>query len=90
MKMKDGRYQFPGEEMRELRLLDRLLAEVARPVPSESWAIPFSDSELTDLGLVVPGSLDQKALIERLWGRKRILLRSIETDPDGGLMPPVA
>ena len=88
--MKDGSYQFPGEEIRELRLLDRLRAEVARPVPSDSWALPFAASELHDIGLFVAGSLDQKALIEQLWGRKRLLLRSIETDPDGGLMPPVA
>ena len=88
--MNDGKYQFPGGSMHELRLLERLLAQVARPVPSEAWAVPFTASELMQLGLFGGGALDQKALIEQLWGRKRILLRALEPDPDGSLMPPVA
>lgn len=88
--MRDGSCQFPGGSRHELRLLERLLAQVARPVPSETWAIPFTASELMELGLRGAGSRDQKAIIEQLWGRKRVLLRAIEPDPDGGLMPPVA
>ncbi len=68
-----------------------MLAQVARPVASAAWAVPFTATELLELGLHGSGSLDQKALIEQLWGRKRMLLRAIEPDPDGGgLMPPVA
>src|SRR5258706_16444959 len=90
LRMKDGSYQFSGDQIRELRRLDRVLSQVARPVPSEAWAAPLGASELLGLGLYASGSLDQKALVERLWGRKRTLLRAIEPDPDGGLMPPVA
>ena len=89
LRMNEGHYQFPGQRWRELRLLDRVLAQVARPVPSEAWSIPFTSSELGELGLV-GATLDQKTIIEQLWGRKRTLLRAIEPDNDGGFMPPVA
>ena len=88
--MNDGHYQFPGRRIHELRRLDRVLAQVARPVPSDAWSIPFTSQELMELGLLSAAALDQKALIEQLWGRKRLLLRTLEPDTDGGSMPPVA
>jgi hypothetical protein len=81
---------FRGPQTLELWRLERALDLVARPVADDDWLTHFTPADLMELGVYSAGSIDRKALIERLWGRKRLLLRQLGVDGDWGPMPPVA
>lgn len=70
----------------ELARLNRVLAQLARPGPTDEWLAPMTLAELIDVGVFAGGRAPQrKQIIERLWSRKRQLLRQAR-----GLEPPVA
>jgi hypothetical protein len=72
----------------ELYRLDRVLTQLARPVrpgvdiPDALWV------ELRVLGLPVERITRREPLIQRVWGRKRPLMRELVCDDDP--MPPCA
>jgi hypothetical protein len=51
---------------------------------------PAMREALLQLGIVVGGTASRKDLIERVWGRKRSLLRQRSSIGDRGPMQPVA
>lgn len=74
----------------ELARVDRILNELARPTLDEESIPPSTRAAMVQVGIVVGGRASRKDLIERLWGRKRSLLR--QRGPLGGWGPlqPVA
>jgi hypothetical protein len=70
--------------------VDRALTQVTRPAITEDWFAPFMQAELIDLGIYEASPLDREALIERLWSRKRLLLRQLGDFDDGEPASPVA
>jgi hypothetical protein len=97
--MSQGTLEFNGGHAFELTRLNRALAQLARPGSSEEWLTPLSRADLDDLGVFTgprrppatpSGGPQRKELIERLWSRKRRLLR--QAAKHGGYGPefPVA
>ena len=89
--LSQGPFEFAGGNVFELARLNRAIAQLARPALSDEWLAPLSPAELFDLGVFVGSAASQrKELIQRLWSRKRQLMRHV--DPSGGWSPqqPVA
>ena len=61
----------------ELRRVDRILSELARPTLDGEPISPATQAAMAQVGIVVGGRASRKDLIERLWGRKRSLLRQV-------------
>jgi hypothetical protein len=74
----------------ELRRVDRVLGELARPCLDGDSMPPATREALLQIGIVVGGSASRKDLIEGLWGRKRSLLRQMSALGDWGPARPVA
>jgi hypothetical protein len=79
-----------GSGVVELRRVDRILSELARPTLDDESISPSMRAAMVQVGIVVSGQASRKDLIERLWGRKRSLLRQVGSLGDWGPMQPVA
>jgi len=89
--MSRGQFYFSSSDVLELAHLDRTLMHLARPAPSQEWQAPLTVSQLIDLGLFASGqALQRKDLIERLWSRKRQLMREADELAQWGPDRPVA
>jgi len=89
--MSQGTFEFTGGNAFELVRLNRALGRLARPAPSEQWQGPMTQAELIDLGVFAGGTPpERKELIDRLWSRKRQLLRMANALDDWRPEPPVA
>jgi hypothetical protein len=74
--MSQGTLEFNGGHPFELTRLNPALALLARPGSRENWRSPLSRADLVDLGVFTTGRTPLRhELIERLWSRKRQLLR---------------
>jgi hypothetical protein len=74
--MSQGTLEFNGGHAYELTRVNRALAQLARPGSREEWLSPLSRADLDGLGVFAgPRTLLRHELIERLWSRKRQLLR---------------
>jgi hypothetical protein len=74
----------------ELGRLDRILSELTRPALGGSSIAPATRVALMQLGICVAGDASRRDLVERLWGRKRSLLRQMNGTSDWGTFRPVA
>ena len=89
--MSQGPFEFSGAHVFELARLNRAIARLARPVLSDAWQASISPAELVDLGLLAGTVAAQREeLIERLWSRKRQLLRHAEASDGWSPTGPVA
>lgn len=88
--MSQERIELRGSCAVELRRVDRVLLELARPILEEDSMGPSTREALLQLGICVGGDASRKDLIERLWDRKRTLLRQMSGLDDGGPLRPVA
>jgi hypothetical protein len=79
-----------GTSAFELRRVDFVLRELARPVLLEDSVGAATRDALLQLGFSVGGEASRRDLIERVWGRKRALLRRLSALDDWGPMQPVA
>lgn len=79
-----------GPRVVELRRLDRILAELARPTLDEESIAPSTRAAMVEVGVVVSAGASRRDLIERLWGRKRTLLRQVGPLGARGPVQPVA
>ena len=79
-----------GSSVIELRRVDRVISQLARPVLSDDSMPPSTMEALLALGICVAGDASRSDLIERLWGRKRSLLRQMNELGDWGPARPVA
>ena len=79
-----------GSRAFELRRVDTVLAELARPAMDEDSIAPSTRLALLQLGICVAGDASRKDLVERLWGRKRSLRRQLSAFDHWGSMPPSA
>jgi hypothetical protein len=82
--------EFRGLGAVELTRVDRILSELARPTLDDDSISPATRAAMLEVGLVVSGRASRKDLIDRLWGRKRSLLRQVGSAGDWGPMQPVA
>jgi hypothetical protein len=89
--MSQGTLEFTGGHAFELTRVNRALAQLARPGSREEWLSPLSRADLVGLGVFagVRAPLRHE-LIERLWSRKRQLLRQAAADDSWGSQFPVA
>ena len=88
--MNEG-FGFGGGDVFELTRLNRALTILARPSLTDDWQAPMSRGELLDLGVFTGGRVPpRKELIERLWIRKRQLMRFAAAAFDWDSPPPVA
>ncbi|TME08139.1 MAG: hypothetical protein E6I69_06200 [Chloroflexi bacterium] len=76
-----------GAQWVELNHLDRILAQLTRPQLAGSGVPPAVEDDLESIGLSAYRT-GRKELVQRVWGRKRPLLRSLEPDDDP--IPPCA
>jgi hypothetical protein len=74
----------------ELRRLDRVLSELTRPALDGNSIAPATRVALVQLGICVAGDALRRDVIERLWGRKRSLLRQMGSTNNWGPFQPVA
>ncbi|HEV3100732.1 MAG TPA: hypothetical protein VG426_00180 [Candidatus Dormibacteraeota bacterium] len=90
--MSQGTFEFTGGDVFELTRLNRALARLARPGSQEEWLSPLSRADLDGLGVFADGrSQLRQELIERLWSRKRQVLRQAGVACEWGQdHPPVA
>ena len=88
--MSQEHVELRGSSAFELRRVDRVLSELARPVLDEDSMLPDTRETLLQLGICVGGDASRRDLIERVWGRKRTLLRQMSALDDWGPMQPVA
>ncbi|TMD31161.1 MAG: hypothetical protein E6I95_13600 [Chloroflexi bacterium] len=89
--MSQGSFYFSSSDVLELAHVDRTLTYLARPASSQEWQAPLTVSQLIDLGLFASGqALQRKDLIERLWSRKRQLMREADELAQWGPDRPVA
>jgi hypothetical protein len=82
--------ELKGSRAFELRRVDRILSELARPVLDESSIAPSTRAALLQIGICVAGDASRKDLVERLWGRKRSIRRQLGDVGEWAPMPPVA
>jgi len=74
----------------ELRRLDRVLSELTRPALDADSIPPATRAALVQLGICVAGDASRRDLVERLWGRKRSVLRQMSSTSEWGPLQPVA
>jgi hypothetical protein len=74
----------------ELRRLEIVLGQLARPVIDGDSVGAVTRDALLQLGICVGGEASRSDLIQRVWGRKRALLRQVGALDDWGPMQPVA
>jgi hypothetical protein len=74
----------------ELRKLDRVLSELTRPALAEDSIAPATRVAVVRLGICVAGDASRRHLIERLWSRKRSVLRQMSATNNWGPFQPVA
>jgi hypothetical protein len=77
-----------GSPWVQLHHLDRLLAQLTKPAVPGTGLPPSVREQLHALGLPTRGTVRREELIEHVWGRKRPLLRQLESDDDP--IPPCA
>lgn len=77
-----------GSRWHQLQVLDHLISEIARPSLAQETLSPSVSDQLRALGLSVGRSPRREELIAELWGRKRPLLRELNTFQDP--IPPCA
>ena len=82
--------ELSGSRAFELRRVDCILSELARPALDEDSIAPSTRVALLQIGICVAGDASRKDLVERLWGRKRSLRRQLSALGDWRPMPPVA
>ena len=82
--------ELPASSAVELGRLNRILSELARPPLDEEDIAPSTRAAMVEVGIVVSGRASRKDLIDRLWGRKRSMLRHASSRGDWGPMQPVA
>jgi hypothetical protein len=89
--MSQGTLEFTGSHAFELTRVNRALAQLARPGSREEWLSPLSRSDLVGLGVFAGARAPLRhELIERLWSRKRQLLRQAAASDGWGPEFPVA
>jgi hypothetical protein len=88
--MSQEHIELRGSSAFELRRVDLVLTELARPVLNEDSVEAATRDALLQLGICVSGEASRRDLIERVWGRKRALLRQRSALDDWGPMQPVA
>ena len=79
-----------GSRVIELRRLERILSDLARPTLEVESMEPATRAALMQIGIVVGGEPSRRYLIERLWARKRGLLRQEVSGGGWGPLQPVA
>jgi hypothetical protein len=89
VEMSLGTLEFTGGHAFELTRVNRALAQLSRPGSREEWLSPLSRADLVGLGMFAAGPAPLRhELIERLWSRKRQLLRlAAESDGYGPKFP---
>jgi hypothetical protein len=89
--MSQGTWEFNGGHAFELTRVNRALAQLSRPGSREQWLSPLSRADLVGLGVFAAGRAPLRhELIERLWSRKRQLLRQASVSDGYGPEFPVA
>ena len=74
--MSGGTLEFHVSQAFELTRVNRALAQISRPGSMEDWLSPLSRPDLAGMGVFAAGRPPLRhELIERLWSRKRQLLR---------------
>jgi hypothetical protein len=71
-----------GSPWHEICRLDRILAQLTRPSLEGSGLSPALRDQLRDLGLPLRRAARREELIAEVWGRKRPLLRRLDTSDD--------
>ena len=82
--------ELDGSGALELRRVDHVLSELARPALDEDSIAPLTRLALAELGIFVAGDASSRDVIERLWSRKRSLLRQLSDSSGWGPFLPVA
>jgi hypothetical protein len=88
--MSQEHIELRGSSAIELRRVDRILSELARPALQEDSVLPSTMDALVQLGICAGGEGSRKDLVEGLWARKRSLLRRMSALGDWGPNRPVA
>jgi len=89
--MTAGTFGFGSGDAFELARINRVLDMLARPALTDEWQSPITPGELLDLGVFTGGRVPtRKELIERLWNRKRQIVRLDAGLFDCDTPPPVA
>jgi hypothetical protein len=89
--MSQGTSELNGGHAFELARVNRALAQLARPGSREEWLSPLSRADLIGLGVFSGARAPlRQELIERLWSRKRQLLREAVAHDGYGPEFPVA
>ncbi|HSS93985.1 MAG TPA: hypothetical protein VLR46_08340 [Candidatus Dormibacteraeota bacterium] len=89
--MSQGTFEYTGGHVFELARLNRALSHLARPGSREEWLSPLTRDDLIGLGVFDGGRAPlRQELIERLWSRKRQLMRHATAINDWDPVPPVA
>jgi hypothetical protein len=88
--MSQEHFELRGSSAFELRRVEVVLTELARPVLYEDSVEAATRAALLELGICVGGEASRRDLIERVWGRKRALLRQMSAPDDWGPLQPVA
>ena len=88
--MSQEHLELRGSSAFELRRVDLVLTQLARPVLDEDSVGEVTRDALLQLGICVGGEASRRDLVERVWGRKRALLRQVSALDDWGPMQPVA
>ncbi len=97
--MSRGTLEFTGGHAFELTRVNRALAHLARPGSRDEWMSPLSRPDLVGLAVFAGARCrpatssrgpQRKELIERLWSRKRLLLRQAAAEKSWGSQFPVA
>jgi hypothetical protein len=88
--MSQEHIELRGSGALEVRRIDRILSQLARPALEDDFIAPSTKEALAQIGISVAGDATRKDLVELLWGRKRSLLRQINAVNHWGPFQPVA
>jgi hypothetical protein len=88
--MSEEHIELRGSNAFELQRLERVLSGLARPALDEDSMAPSTRDALLELGICVGGGASRRDVIERLWGRKRSLIRQMSAFGDWDPTQPVA